>query len=116
MPRDNAMLATNDPMAPRPMTPSVFLYSSGPMKAALPFSTTVVTSTPEATCCRTHWMPPSTSREPISMAHSTSSFTALALAPGVLNTTMPASEQRSRGMLLTPAPAREMARRFFGKS
>ena len=45
------------------------------------------------------------------MAAMTSSFTALALAPGVLNTTIPFSEQRSMGMLLVPAPARAMARR-----
>ena len=49
------------------------------------------------------------------MAHSTSSLTALALAPGVLNTAMPDSEQRSMGMLLTPTPALAMARREAGK-
>ena len=55
------------------------------------------------------------SREPMSMAQNTSSFTALALAPGVENTTTPSLEQRSMGMLLTPAPARETARRLSGK-
>ena len=49
------------------------------------------------------------------MAAMTSSFTALAFAPGVLNTTMPFSEQRSMGMLLVPVPARAMARRAGGK-
>ena len=50
------------------------------------------------------------------MPATTSSLTELALAPGVLKTTMPASEQRSSGMLLTPAPARATARRLAGKS
>ena len=49
------------------------------------------------------------------MPQSTSSLTELALAPGVLNTTMPSSAQRSSGMLLTPAPARAMARSPAGK-
>lgn len=48
------------------------------------------------------------------MAAMTSSFTALALAPGVLKTTIPLSEQRSMGILLVPAPARAMARRESG--
>ncbi len=39
----------------------------------------------------------------------TSSFTALALAPGVLNTGMPALEYSATGMLLVPAPARATA-------
>ena len=39
----------------------------------------------------------------------TSSLTALALAPGVLKTTTPSLAHSSRGMLLTPAPARAMA-------
>ena len=50
------------------------------------------------------------------MAAITSSFTALALAPGVLKTTMPLSEQRSMGILLVPAPARAMARRESGNT
>ena len=52
----------------------------------------------------------------MSRAQTVSSFTALALAPGVLKTTMPASEQRSMGMLLVPAPARAMASRLSGSS
>ena len=109
------MLATNAPMAPRPTTPRVLRYSSGPTKADLPFSTTSATSTPEAAWAFTHSAPPSTSREASSRAQITSSFTALALAPGVLNTTMPASEHLSTGMLFTPAPARAMAHSFSGK-
>ena len=44
----------------------------------------------------------------------TSSFTALALAPGVLNTTMPSLLYGASGTLLTPAPARAAASRDFG--
>ena len=43
------------------------------------------------------------------MAAATNSFTAFALAPGVLNTGIPRSLQSASGMLLTPAPARAMA-------
>jgi len=39
----------------------------------------------------------------------TSSLTALALAPGALNTGMPRSLMASTGILFTPAPARPMA-------
>ncbi|MDF3010802.1 MAG: hypothetical protein K0S03_1598 [Burkholderiales bacterium] len=46
----------------------------------------------------------------MSMPASTSSFTALALAPGALNTGMPRFESAGTGMLLTPAPARPTAR------
>ena len=116
MPSWMAALATREPIAPRPTTPSVLRKISGPTKADLPFSTTVETSTPDAACSRTQFSAPGISREPISMAHSTSSFTALALAPGVENTAMPASEQRSMGMLFTPTPARAMASSSDGKS
>jgi hypothetical protein len=45
------------------------------------------------------------------MPASTSSFTALAFAPGALNTGMPFFDRASTGMLLVPAPARPTARR-----
>jgi hypothetical protein len=48
-------------------------------------------------------------RAAISMPTSTSSFTALALAPGALNTGTPRAVIAGTGMLLTPAPARPMA-------
>src|SRR5688572_18758209 len=47
------------------------------------------------------------------MPATTSSLTALALAPGALNTGTPIFESSFTGMLLTPAPARPTARRFF---
>ena len=53
-----------------------------------------------------------TLRLPAISMPTTSSATALALAPGVLKTTMPCSLHRSRGMLLTPAPARAVASRL----
>ena len=45
---------------------------------------------------------------------STSSFTALALAPGALNTGMPRRLSSATGMLLVPAPARPTARTESG--
>jgi hypothetical protein len=44
-----------------------------------------------------------------SIAASTSSFTALALAPGALNTGTPRWLMSSTGMLFTPAPQRPIA-------
>ena len=41
----------------------------------------------------------------------TNSFTAFALAPGVLKTTIPLSVHKSTGILFTPAPALEIALR-----
>ena len=64
----------------------------------------------------THSIPPTTSRAANSMPAITSSFTPLALAPGVLNTTIPFWAHLSRGMLLTPAPALATASRFSGRS
>ena len=45
-------------------------------------------------------------------AHIASSLTALALAPGLLKTTIPDSAHLSTGILFTPAPALAIARRF----
>jgi hypothetical protein len=53
-------------------------------------------------------------RAAISMPASTSSFTALALAPGALNTGTPRALIAATGMLLVPAPARPMAARWPG--
>jgi hypothetical protein len=46
----------------------------------------------------------------------TSSFTALAFAPGALNTGTPRRLMTSTGMLFTPAPARPMALTLAGIS
>ena len=62
----------------------------------------------------TQLIPPTISLQARSIPAITSSFTPLALAPGVLNTTIPFSAHFSRGMLLTPAPALATARRLSG--
>ncbi len=49
-----------------------------------------------------------------SSAASTSSLTALALAPGALNTGTPRFDISATGMLLVPAPARPMALTLAG--
>ena len=57
--------------------------------------------------------PPTISRAARSIPAITSSLTPFALAPGVLNTTIPCSAQSCNGMLLTPAPARAIALTCF---
>src|SRR5687767_3441578 len=109
MPRRIAASATRLPIFPRPITPSVWPGSSLPANCFLP-SSTVRSSSGE-------WLRPLTNssagarlRAAISMPASTSSFTALALAPGALNTGTPRLESAATGMLFTPAPARPTAR------
>ena len=109
MPSETAAFATLTPMAPRPTTPSVFPAISPPTKFFLPFSTVGSTASQQPARFLAQVMPPSTSRPHSSRAQMTSSLTALALAPGVLKTTTPSLAHSSRGMLLTPAPARAMA-------
>ena len=111
MPSSMAQLATREPMAPRPMTPSVLPLISLPTNFFLPFSTVLAMAGSPVRPWH-HWAASATLRLPAISIPITSSATALALAPGVLNTTMPCSLQRSRGMLLTPAPARAMASRL----
>ena len=55
-------------------------------------------------------------RAAISSAASTSSLTALALAPGALNTGTPRFDISPTGMLLVPAPARPIALTLAGIS
>ncbi len=86
MPSATAALATSTPMAPKPMTPSVLPRSSGPTNAFLPFSTAFSMPSPCPFRPRAHSTPPTMSRQESSMAASTISQTALAFAPGVLNT------------------------------
>ncbi|MNI63548.1 hypothetical protein D3C73_1189270 [compost metagenome] len=56
------------------------------------------------------------SREDKSNPAMTISFTPLALAPGVLNTTIPFSAHFSSGILLTPAPALAIASKLSDSS
>ena len=102
-------------MAPKPITPSFLPMISVPANAFLAFSAALPMLGSSA-LSRHHWMPPAMSRAPIIRPAITSSLTALALAPGVLNTTMPASAHLSSGMLFTPAPARAIARKPSGNS
>ena len=114
MPRETAALATRAPIAPRPMTPSVLPRSSGPTNCFLPFSTSLASvSLPFSFCAQA--MASGRLRLPATSAPMTSSATALALAPGVLKTTMPAAVHLSMGILLVPAPARAMASRLSGR-
>ena len=108
MPSAFAALATMPPMAPSPMTPSVLPASSQPANAPLPASTSFAISARFSTALA-QLIPSTMPRDASSSAQTASSLTALALAPGVLNTTTPASAHFSTGILLTPAPARAMA-------
>ena len=78
----------------------VLPISSGPTNWLLPFSTSLATSAPLPLRVFAHSMPPTMSREASSSAAMDNSFTALAFAPGVLNTTMPSLPKSATGMLL----------------
>ncbi len=108
MPSLVAALATLTPMAPRPMTPNFFPSISFPANAFLAFSTSFA-MVASSLCSFTQSIPPMISLEAKSIPAITNSFTPLALAPGVLNTTIPCSAHLSRGILFTPAPALPMA-------
>ena len=108
-------MATLTPIAPRPMTPNFLPITSVPANFFFSFSAALAMSALSLDAL-THSIPPTTSRAANSMPAITSSFTPLALAPGVLNTTIPFSAHLSRGMLLTPAPALATASRFSGSS
>ena len=106
-----AQLATREPMAPKPITPSVLPLISLPTNCFLPFSTLfAIAGSPARPCV--HCAAAATLRLPAMSIPITSSATAFAFAPGVLKTTMPCSLQRSSGMLFTPAPARAIASRL----
>ena len=75
----------------------------GDAASILTFSSLLMTL---LTCALPSTMP----REASSSEQTTSSLTALALAPGVLNTGMPSSVILGTGMLLVPAPQRTMQR------
>src|SRR5450759_2040923 len=96
-------------MAPRPMTPSVLPGSSKPTNAVLPFSVASLISTSVPLSPAANAAAGTRLRAASSMPAITSSFTAFALAPGVLNTTMPRLLRSATGMLFVPAPARATA-------
>ncbi len=110
------MFATIAPIAPRPTTPRVFPFISQPPKFDLFFSTSAGTLLPSSLILCVHAIPLAISLEERNRLASTSSFTAFAFAPGVLNTMIPWSLHLSIGILLVPAPALAMALRFVSSS
>src|SRR3954447_2044963 len=110
MPRRIAASATRLPIFPKPITPSVCPGSSMPANCFFPSSIFFSKSEEEESCLRTKSKAGARLRAAISIPASTSSFTALAFAPGALKTGMPRLESAATGILLTPAPARPTAR------
>ena len=115
IPRCVAAFATLTPMAPSPITPSFFPAISLPAKFFFCFSASFATSALPSSPF-THSIPPTTSRAANNIPANTSSFTPFAFAPGVLNTTIPASAHLSNGILFTPAPALATTSKVFGSS
>ena len=112
MPSETAAFATRIPIAPRPMIPSVLPLISGPANCDLPFSTSLPTWSPSFLSEGTHASASASFLDERRRPAITSSLTAFAFAPGVLNTQIPCSAHFSTGMLFTPAPALAIARRF----
>ena len=96
--------------------PSVWPASSKPAKFFLPSSTALSRSAAPGSSCSTKRCAGARLRAAISMPASTSSFTALALAPGALKTGTPRALMALTGMLLVPAPARAIAFTLAGMS
>ena len=103
--------ATFEPMEPKPTTPRVEPDNSLPLNFFLFSSRNGSSSSISSMCFKlfTKSILEKTLREESIKPANTSSFTALALAPGVLKTTMPLSVHKSTGILLTPTPALEIA-------
>ena len=108
-PSPSAALATCTPIAPRPITPRVRPGNSKPTNCFLPASTARAISASSPVSSWAKRAAGMRLREAMNRPASTSSLTALALAPGVLNTGMPRWVMASTGMLLVPAPARAIA-------
>ncbi len=94
--------------------PSERCGSSTPANFFLPSSTSFSRSGAPGSRPATYPSAGMTLRAASSSAASTSSLTALALAPGALNTGTPRFDISATGMLLVPAPARPMARTLAG--
>ena len=101
-------------MLPRPQTARVLPRISPPPNFDLSFSTRLLIAAASAssfTIVLFTWLiPPTMSRDASRRPASTSSFTELAFAPGVLKTGMPRCVIASIGMLFVPAPHRAIAR------
>src|SRR5467141_3382365 len=109
MPRRIAASATRLPILPRPMIPSVCPGSSEPANCFLP-SSTCASNSAEALNPRTKSRAGARLRAASSMPARTSSFTALAFAPGALNTGTPRFDSAATGMLFTPRISHFLAR------
>jgi len=97
------------------MTPMLFPFNSFPAYCFFCFSTNFARFSSEAFSL-TQLYPPMISRDASKSPATTNSFTPFALAPGVLNATIPFLAYSSNGILLTPAPALATARRLSGTS
>ena len=82
--------------------------------AAIKLGMNVLGYDPDITVDAAWSLPSQVRRAASSIAASTSSLTALAFAPGALNTGTPRALIALTGMLLVPAPARPMARTLAG--
>src|SRR5690242_6054825 len=109
MPSLIAVSATSPPTAPRPTMPNVRCGSSIPANCFFPSSTRASRSSASVRRPSTYESAGMTLRAASSNAVNTSSFTALALAPGALNTGTPRFDISATGMLFVPAPARPIA-------
>ena len=89
--------------------PSVRWGSSTPANSFLPASTRASRSGAARSRRATNSSAGTRLREASSRAASTSSLTALAFAPGALNTGTPRFDMAATGMLFVPAPARPIA-------
>ena len=107
------IFATKTPIAPSPITPILFPFNSLPAYCFFCFSTSFARFSSDAFSL-TQLYPPMISRDASKSPATTSSFTPLAFAPGVLNATIPFFAYSSNGILLTPAPALATARRLSG--
>ena len=94
------------------MTPKVLPAISGPVNSFLPASTAFSTLSQLSFSPCTQVAPAMMRLEDANSPARTSSFTAFAFAPGVLNTGTPFCVHFSMGMLFVPAPARATASRL----
>src|SRR6266478_2079446 len=111
MPSLIAASATRLPILPRPITPSVCCGSSMPANCFFSASTRFARVSSSQLSEPTNRTAGTRLRAAISIPARTSSFTALAFAPGALNTGTPRFDNAATGMLFTPAPARPTALR-----
>src|SRR5262245_40098674 len=116
MPSLIAASATRLPTLPSPTTPRVWRGNSKPENCFLPSSTSLLSALSSPCSDAVKLSAGTRLRAASSTPAITSSFTALAFAPGALKTGTPRLFIRSTGMLFTPAPARPIALTLAGMS